>query len=593
MLRRVVLAVFLMAAPGCSCAGASTLGAQAVAPRASPEPPAPARLVVVVVLDQLGSATLERFLPELAPAGAIRRTIARGRYVHRAVYDYAATYTAPGHAAIYTGAAPFETGIATNRVFDRDRHARVSSVDDGEHAVLGRDRAFASPVRLRVPTVADRLEEATGGRSIVVSLAMKDRSAILPGGRHPDLCAWLDPKAGGFTTSTYYATALPDWLTDWREANPMDDAVRLWSPMDADRWTTLHGADAQHREGAYGWGATFPHDPRVAAEPAEAFLATPASTSHLFSLAERAVDALGMGRDEVPDLLMISVASTDYVGHAFGPHSWEMIEVLSRIDLALASMLARLEEDTSVAVLLTSDHGVAPLVEVSRSEGHADAVRWTSEARVEELRAALALEPGIGAVDAWVQPYVYLGVDALAGDARARTIAAALRWIEAQPGIARAFDTSTAATLRASSDLMERLVGRSIPDPPPGEVYVVPSEWSVALEELSPDAGTSHGSPWAYDREVPVLVSGPGVDHSDIVEAVEQRRVFDVICALLGLEASNPTTSPHGHESAVPLSPAASTIRYPRDSTPPPLARVDPAGLADVRRRARTRARPR
>ena len=518
--------VFVFVLVGC---GASAHG--------PPAPPTRPRIVVTLVYDQLASWVLERHRDRLDPNGALRRTMDRGTYVHRVEYGYAGTYTAPGHAAIYSGAPPFVSGIPSNRVWDRARGARLSAMDDGSHPLIGRETAFAGPGRMRVESVADVLERESHGAAITLSLAMKDRSAVLPGGAHPDGCYWLDPRAGGFTTSSYYAPSLPAWIASWQATHPLADTMHVWQPEDPASLASL-GPDDQSGEGAYGWGATFPHDPsspEAIGEP-DAYLSTPASTEHLLAFTREAVRELDIGGDTQPDLLAISIATTDYIGHAFGPESWEYVDGLVRVDRAVGTLLDELERDHGpIAVLITADHGVAPLVERSHERGYADAVRWTSENELELLRAHLDATLGEGTyVDAWVQPYVYLSptVD------RDRVVAAIVEHLRSRPGIARVIDTRDAEALRASADPIEVLIGCSIGTPPFGELYVVPSEWSVAEEELASDAGTSHGSPWDYDRQVPVLFSGPGVAHGEVDEdAIAQARVATTIAHLLGVAA--------------------------------------------------------
>ncbi|MBL0220260.1 MAG: hypothetical protein IPQ07_41120 [Myxococcales bacterium] len=189
-------------------------------------------------------------------------------------------------------------------------------------------------------------------------------------------------------------------------------------------------------------------------------------------------------------------------------------------------------------MLITADHGIAPLVERSRARGHADAIRWTSEVELELLRAHLRETLGAGAwVEAWVQPYLYL-TESARGAERDRVVAAISEFLLARPGVARVVDTRQAEALRGSSDPIDGLVGRSIPSPPPGELYVVPSEWSVAEEELERESGTSHGSPWTYDREVPVVFSGPGIAHADVADSgLSQARTATTIARLLGVPA--------------------------------------------------------
>lgn len=516
-------------------------GAPHAAPVASSPPPARPRIVVTLVYDQLASWVLEEHRARLDPSGALSRTMRRGTYVHRVAYDYAATYTAPGHAAIYTGAAPWQSAIPSNRIWDHARAARVSAVDDAVHPLFGRPTAFAAPTRLAAESIVDVVERETNGVAVTVSLAMKDRSAVIPGGQHPDACFWLDVRAGGFTTSSYYAQALPPWAEAWQAEHPLAATMRVWEPEDPASLASL-GPDDAPGEGAYGLGRTFPHDPTTPesiGEP-DAYLSTPFATDHLLAFAREAVRALHVGEDDVPDLLAISIATPDYIGHGFGPESWEYVDGLVRLDRAVGAFLDELErEHGEIAVLVTADHGVAPLVERARERGHADAIRWTSEHELELLRAHLTATLGEGAwVDAWVQPYVYLSAQAREPAHRAAVIAAVHAYLLARPGIALVFDTSAAETLRASADPIEALVGRSIPATPPGELYVVPRPWSVAEEELESEAGTSHGSPWDYDREVPVLFSGPGVPVAEQDErGISQARVATTITRLLGVSA--------------------------------------------------------
>lgn len=533
-MRRALALVVLVALVSCGGAAAHV---------EEPPPPAPApRVVVALVYDQLASWVLARHAEHLDPNGALRRTMRRGTWIHRVAYGYAGTYTAPGHAAIYTGAAPYESGIPSNRVWDRARRARVSAMDDATHPLFGRPTAFASPSILRAESVADVLERESGGAAITLSLAMKDRSAVLPGGQHPDGCFWLDVRAGGFTTSSWYGAELPPWVAAWQSEHPLAATMQVWEPEDPAMLAAALGPDDQSGEGAYGFGRTFPHDPsspEAIGEP-DAYLSTPASVAHLLAFAREASRQLHVGEDAQTDLLAISIATPDYVGHAFGPESWEALDALVRVDREVGRFLDELEQEHGeIAVLITADHGVAPLVERSRERGHADAVRWTSEVELELLRAHLTETLGPGEwVDAWVQPYVYLSETARSGPDRDRVVLEITRWLSARPGIARVVDTRTGDTLRASSDPMDLLLGRSFPVPPPGELYVVPTEWSVAEEELSAEAGTSHGSPYDYDREVPVVMSGPGVAHADVDEPPRaQARVATTIAHLCGVSA--------------------------------------------------------
>lgn len=551
-------------------------------------PRGPARLVVSVVLDQVGSWVLERNLTKLRPDGALRRAIARGTYVQRARYGYSGTYTAPGHAAIYTGENPSGSGVGMNRGILRGRRGGTESiVEDHEHPVFGADRgATAGPALLQADTVADVLARETQGRARVVSLSMKDRGAVVPGGRRPTMALWYDEHARGFTTSSYYTRALPDWLAGFHRDHPVTGLFTVWRT----RWQsqTQVGGPLDDCEGEGDWkglGRIFPHDLSRTTDPYAALLATPQSSEWLLELAARAADHYQLGRDDVPDLLAISVSGTDYVGHVFGAESLEAEDNLARVDVALQRLIERLERERRgpIALIVTADHGVARLPESARREGQ-QAHRLDWDALPERINAALDAELGrallgadagasagvdasvgvaseAGAADAavplyaerpwaesFVQPYVFLSPAAKNPAVRDQVVRAAIAVLRATPGVHNAYDTRDADRLRASSDPIERAVGESIPRRATyelGDVFVVPAVNSLVDERMPRGHGTSHGSPWPYDTDVPVIVSGPGVAHETITDVQSQRRVAATIAALLRV------SSPNGERSLV------------------------------------------
>jgi predicted AlkP superfamily pyrophosphatase or phosphodiesterase len=534
---RWVAALVLAGGAGLACSGAQPVPAP---PHASAPDGAPsAQLVVAVIIDQLGTNVLERYWEALPADGALRGAAARGVVHRRVAYPYAGTYTAPGHATVHTGVSPRRHGIVANSVYDRRREAVVASVDDGVHPWLGAPDRFAGPARLTADTVADRLRAATGGRARVVALSVKDRGAVLPGGRRPDLALWYDLQSARYTTSTHYARALPDWLTAFNERHPVEDRLEPWEPGDPALLARHAGADDAPGEGGWlGLGATFPHDPRATQIPRATALAMPRSSEHLLDLAWEAVQRLDLGGDDIPDLLSISIASTDYAGHVFGPFSWEYLDNLLRIDRALGRFLDRLEERTRVAVLITSDHGVAPMVD-QVGDGTA-AARVDMDALMSELDEHLddAIERGDW-VTTFASPFVYLSDWARAPERRADAVRLSAQWLARTPGLEAAYDArSLAATDPATvADDLERAVALSIAPDPDADLFVVPARHFVFDESMVPGKGTTHGSPWPYDREVPVAFWGPGVQPRMTHDAHPMTRTAPTLESLLGLPA--------------------------------------------------------
>lgn len=405
---------------------------------------------------------------------------------------------------------------------------RSSTTASTIHGVEG---AHASPAALQAETVADVLERATDGRARTVSVSVKDRAAVFAG-RSIDRALWYDARLPGYTTSTFYGE-VPPWLDEWQRAHPIDALLVPWTPEDPELLARLLGPDDAPGEGDWeGFGTTFPHDPLASSAPYSVVRATPRSSEHLLSLAEEAAQREGLGEDEVPDLLAISISSTDYVAHTFGPDSWEYLDNLIRVDRALGAFLERLERERGpTAVLLTADHGGAPLPE------RAGTGRLMPEAIATGLEAELDRTLGEGDwVITYVQPFVYLSEHARADEARLESATrAAIDWLSTRPEIGLAADAREARTWREDEAPVRRAVGLSVPDDPAGDVFVVPREGFVVDEAMPSGFGTSHGTPWAYDRTVPVIVWGEGVGHVRTDEPLAQERVASTLAALLGV----------------------------------------------------------
>lgn len=495
---------------------------------ADPVPSIRPRLVVSIVLDQLGTWALEQHFALLPEDGLLKRIAEQGVYYPRVLYPYGATITAAGHATINTGVPPRVHGVVANDLYDPIRGEKRALVDDGKHELFGAD-GYASPVALGAPTVADRLKQASGGRAKVVSISIKDRGAVLPGGQKPDFVAFYRKSIPGFTTSTFYVRQLPTWFVDWCAAHPVEKYLRPWTALPVTRTRATVPDDRPVESSIPGFGRTFPHDPKKTRDPASILRFMPAATAYQIDLARAAVAHYRMGEDEVPDLLAFSVSATDYVGHMFGAESWEFLDNLIRTDRMLGAWIRELEQKTSVAVLVTSDHGQAP---VSTSPAPP---RIFPSAVVRALDTALAQTFGKGSyAGGYHLPYVYLSREALAHPRKAAIRDALIRTLEALPGVELAVATETAAGWRKDDDPLRRAIAEGIDLKRAGPIYVLPKEGVIVDPSLG-GGGTTHGTPYAYDREVPVLVLAPSVNPLRSQEPQDILRLAATLSALLGI----------------------------------------------------------
>jgi predicted AlkP superfamily pyrophosphatase or phosphodiesterase len=540
----------------------------------------PPRLVVLISIDQFRGDYLTRFadlyLPAGRPAkkvGGFRYLMERGAYFTNAHHDHYPLFTGPGHSVLLTGAPPYKSGIVGNGWYDRDLGRRRYCVEDEASPLVGAGpggtaagspagpgalgaapagpaRMGISPATLRVTTVGDELKMATGGRAKVWGLAFKDRAAVLMAGRLADGVLWFDDESGAWISSRFYRPdgTLPAWVAAWNARHPADAwfgkewtlsvpraaLERLWTP--GSRWAT----------DPYALGTGFPHlvdgggggGKRPGKDFYSAFAATPFGNDYVLASARELIGREGLGKGAVPDVLAINLSSNDYIGHAFGPDSPEVLDASVRTDRQLAGFFAFLDRAVpgglgGVLLAVTADHGVAPVPGAAR-EGKLPAGAF-DESKV-EAAAEQALAAAFGAgkwVTALVESNLYLDLAAL--DARqiqhaaAEEIAAAA--VARLPGIYAAYGRARILEGRLPATDIARRVARSFHPKVSGDMVLVSEPFWVP-GKLS---GTTHGSPYAYDTQVPLLLAGPGVRPGRYAGRVSTLDLAPTLADLLGV----------------------------------------------------------
>ncbi len=332
----------------------------------SGEVPRP-KLVVGIVIDQMRYDYLYKFYPYY-DNGGFKRLMNDGSNFTFAHFNYVPTYTGPGHTSVYTGSTPFYHGIIANNWYDKETGKSVYCAYDPTVKTVGSDdnEGKMSPHRLLATTITDQLRLSNNFLSRVVSISLKDRAAILPGGRSANAAYWYDTNNGKFITSSYYMDKLPDWVNSFNREKLADKYMsgswQLARPL-KDYEVSMPDASASEKDVFKEGNTTFPHlfDSVQGNKKYAALESTPYGNKIVLDFAEAALKGEKLGEGKYTDFLAISFSSTDFVGHAYGPNSFEIEDTYIRLDAQIAQLLSALDKQVgkgNYVVFLTADHAV-------------------------------------------------------------------------------------------------------------------------------------------------------------------------------------------------------------------------------------------
>jgi len=505
------------------------------------------KLVVVIVVDQFRYDYLERF-GDLFGNRGFRRLMNDGALFTNANYSYVPTFTACGHAAIFTGSVPAQNGIVGNLWFDRESgKVRVMVSDDSVKLVTGKGpegaTGIASPRSLIGTTIGDQMRLATNLRAKVVAVSFKDRSAVLPGGQRPNGAFWFSESIGEFVSSDYYSMELPQWVREFNKATRPDKYF-------GSKWERALPAAAYARAQATNLaiqttaiGNSFPHmvtggEENPGAKFYNAFQLTPFASEYLEEFGKAAIENEQLGADPFTDLFSISFSSPDLTGHFYGPDSQEIVDTYVRLDRVVADLLDFIDKRVGLSntiVAVTGDHGVAPVPEYAKALGF-DAERLLPNTVTDAANQALTARFGEGKwVQAFVNDQLYLDQKLIAAR-KADPAEAERRAGEAALGTRGVVDFFTRTQIvegRMANTPIARRVVNGFNRKRSGDVWVITKPFSFFVEGGLP---TTHGSPYNYDTHVPVIFFGAGVRAGRYNAECTPSDIAPTLAALLGVE---------------------------------------------------------
>ena len=505
---------------------------------ATPPLPPPPRLLVVISVDQLSSDLWDEYRPQFT-RGLGR--IAMGTVFRNGYQSHAATETCPGHSTLLTGDRPATTGIVANYWTDQSLSRSDTMVYCAEDALAPGSSSSSYKVsdkHLRVPTLGDRMK-AVWPRSRNVAVSGKDRAAVMMSGHHADQRWYWNGKQfvtdlAGVSRPEVVARANAAVATMLAAAGeglqPPPFCSQKAEPV------TLEGSGKVVGAGTLG----------RAAGDASAFRASPQFDAATLALAAGLVQELNLGRGVTPDLLSISLSATDYVGHAYGSGGQEMCLQLLDLDREIGDFLAFLDRSAiDYAVALSADHGGLDIPERLRLRG------VTGAARVDPALGATAMGKRIGQMLGLAGPVligefsgdVYIDKGLSAAD-RSRVLREALTRYRTHPQVAVALSRDEVAKTDIPSGnpagwTLVQKARASFDAERSGDIIVMLKPHIMPVVETSRYVAT-HGSPWDYDRRVPIAFWRKGFSPSARDEAVETADIMPTLAAVLQLPLSPP-----------------------------------------------------
>ncbi len=522
-------------------AATATIFAATASPAQPVEPTAPQpKLIVAISVDQLSSDIFNEY--RRSYTGGLKR-LSDGVVFPSGYQSHAATETCPGHSTILTGSRPSRTGIIANNWFDPSsgRTGKDGKIDYGVYcsediAVAGSNSSnyTVSANLLKVPTLGDRLRAANSA-SQVVAVSGKDRGAVMMGGHNTSLTMWWDGK--GFTTYANASAAAP-------KATIAINA-RAKAEIDKPTLSALPAMCASHSR-AVATGATTSVgtlQPRKAGD-ARGFRASGTFDALTVDVAIAALAEKKLGSGSATDVLAVSLSATDYIGHSFGTSGAEMCAQIAALDANIGRLLAALDKSkVPYAVVLTADHGGHDLPERNDENGLPGAERVDIKLMPQVIGAELSKQFDLPeAAIMGDAPFGDLYLSAkIPANTRGAVLDAAVAAYKTHPQVEAVFRKDEIAATASPSgppedwSLIQRV--RANFDPArSGDFYVALKRYVTPIPNTGFGYVATHGSPWNYDRRVPILFWWKGIASFEQPNGIETVDIMPTLASLIGLD---------------------------------------------------------
>jgi len=503
------------------------------------------KLVVGFVVDQMRWDYLYRFYDRYSKGG-FKRLVNDGFSVENTFIPYLPTQTACGHSSIYTGSVPALNGIIANSWYDPTIGRDMYCTEDKNEKTVGStsNAGQMSPKNLQVNTITDELRLATNFQGKVVSVSLKDRGSILPGGHSANAAYWHDGLTGNWITSTHYMQNLPTWVNDY-------NAQKVSDKFFAQDWNTLYpintytnsDTDNVAYEGRFKGetSSSFPHiTKQYVGKNYEMIKSLPYGNTMTIDFAKLAVQNENLGQDAITDFLAISCSATDYVGHQFGPNSIELEDTYLRLDKDLEELFNYLDKTVgkgNYLFFISADHGVAHAPEFL-AKNNIQAERYVTRPLVKGLDSLLTQKFQLKkAVINIMNDQVIFDRNLIENskvnfsDVKSATIS----YLKKQNGISNAVDLNNLQNTTLPDLLKTRLANGYHPKLS-GDIQIIAN---AGWYNSSGTTGIGHGGWYNYDAHIPLVFMGWKVKAGKTNKTHYMTDIASTLAAMLHIQMPN------------------------------------------------------
>jgi len=511
------------------------------------------KLVVGIVVDQMSYDYIYRYSNKFCDKG-FNKLILNGFNCRNTQYNYIPTYTGPGHASIYTGTTPSNHGIVGNDWYDRDKNTLINCVEDSAVKPVGTNSlyGFCSPINLKTNTITDQLK-MTYPNSKVISMSIKNRGAILPGGHLSDGSYWYDYDTGDFITSTFFKEQMPKWVNKFNEDDFIEKKMKgEWNTiLNITEYIESRSDNSKYEHLLPGKKTpTFPYDLNSMSQIGdkyELFVYTPFANTYLTDFAIESIDNEDLGKDGQTDMLCISYSTPDILGHAFGPYSVEIEDMYIRLDLEIKKLIENLNKkvgEDNFVLFLTADHAVVPVPQYLIDNKLPGGYFFIDEC-LNKLRDSVVGKYGEDLVLIQKNLNIYLNhnrINHLKLD-RIEVSKFVAKLIQEWDAVKSVYTADQLYSNSISNELLD-MVSKGYHYRESGDVIFTlePGYLPKSTDSHLARKGTSHGSAYSYDTHVPLLWYGKNIPVGEAFRKINISDISATLAHILYLQNPNSLT---------------------------------------------------